>query len=227
MEQANALTPTENRLFQQLTKPETKLELALPDDASAKDLWRALEVCAKGHAFLDGWLYRLRPIIGKILLRFQENPQLYQELGYSDFNSFLDDGVTGVLGIKRSVRYEALQMARRWPDLDPDTFVKIGPKKMRILNEFASGENGNSRKLLAAATKMTVAEFQGMAEKQYAVTAEATVAVTIRIHTTKEIADQWREFVNKPAVHTYAASADHGRILEAMMISYETEIGNT
>lgn len=219
-----ALSPTENRLFQQLTKPETKLELALPDDATSKDLWKALEVCAKGHAFLDGWLYRLRPIIGKILLRFQENPALYHELGYKDFNDFLDKGVTETLGIKRSVRYEALQLARRWPSLDPDTFVKIGPKKMRILNEFVSGENGHTHRLIAAATKMTVAEFQGMAEKQYAVSAESTVAVTIRIHTTKEIADQWREFINKPEVHTYAASTDHGKILEAMMISFEREI---
>ncbi len=194
----------------------------IPANASAHDLWKVLSA----YGYLDKQLYRWRINIGRILIRFQENPELYQELGYSDFTDFMERGVEQTLGIRRSVRYEAMDLARRWGDtLTPDDFVAIGPKKIRILKAFDDG-GPKRQKLIEAAKTMTVAEFQQLAHEKFAVQPRSAVPVTIQIHTTKEISDRWREFVFSDRVSDYVGSSDHGRILEAMIICFEQEMEN-
>jgi len=216
-----ALAPAEKIILQRLTKPEPLPEVS--ENATASELWQTL----RAYAYLDKQLYRLRPLVGKILLRFQDNPELYKELGYADFTDFLERGVQETLGIRRSVRYEALQLARKWGDeISADDFAAIGPKKMRTLNEFANGKSNNRRKLIEAAKTMTVEAFAGMAREKFAVTTESVTSATIRIFTTQEIAERWAEFVANPGVQKHIDSADHGRILEAMIIAFEQEILN-
>lgn len=213
------LSPAEKSIVQSLIRQTDAPQL--PENASAQDLWKILS----GYGYLDKQLYRWRPLIGKILLRFQENPELYQELGYSSFTDFMERGVEGTLGIRRSVRYEAMDLARRWGDtLTPDDFVAIGPKKIRILKAFDDGQSTKRQKLIEAAKTMTVDEFQQMAQKKFAVQPLSATPVTIQIHTTKERADRWREFVFSDRVTNYVGSTDHGCILEAMIVCFEQEI---
>jgi hypothetical protein len=139
--QRTHLNQEEQELLKELLRPGASVEAVIPDDATPDQLWRTLDACVRGLNMLESRARRLHPIIGRILLIFQDKPSLYKDLGYETFSEFMEKGVYGTLGVHRSAAYVGKLVARDWPQLNPDRFAKIGPKKLEIISKFSKGND--------------------------------------------------------------------------------------
>ena len=128
------LSPSEHELLRELLRPGASIEAVIPEDADPKELWHVLDVCVGGLALIDARGTRLKFIIGKILVMFEQKPSLYKDLGYNTYTEFLRAGAYDTLGLHRTSAIEGKQAVQEWPQLTPDTYAQIGPKKINVLH---------------------------------------------------------------------------------------------
>ena len=211
------LSDREHALLKELLRPGVSIEAVIPDDADAEDLWRTLDACVRGLGLLEARICRLKPIIGRILLVFERKPSLYKSLGYEDYSTFMRKGVYDTLGLHRTSAYEGKLVARDWPQLSPDRYAEIGPKRLNILSKITSGRSSNAEAWLDAAKRMKVGEFREYAEQRGFIEKGETVGATITIQTNRSIFKQYRECFGDGRVHSVVGSKDHGDILQAMI----------
>jgi len=207
------------QLLKEILKPSIKIEAIIPEDATAEQLWETLRVCVAGYNLLSFKLDRLKPIIGKILVTFQNKPSLYKSLGYQTFEEFRKEGVGRKLGLGRTTLWETQIIARDWPQLveNPDLYTKIGRSKLMILSKFATGKDRNANHLLKMASEMSTTELRLHSEQRGYIQHGETQGATVVLHCAKDIADRWKEFSANPKVHQVVGSEKEGAILSAMM----------
>lgn len=210
------LSPEDRQLINEYLRPGAVIEAIIPKDPTSEQLWNTLSTCAKGVGYLQTRILRLRPIIGHILLLFQNTPSLYKDRGYRTFEDFLTKGVRGTLGLGRTTVYDALALARDWPQISPERFARIGPKSMNIIKSFARGDEANIEKYLKLGEEMGTGELRRWAESRGLVNPGETVPYTIEIHANIEIYKEWRDFINDPRVQSHAGKAPW-QILRAMV----------
>jgi len=214
----------ETKVLKAIMRQNPQLEVIIPPNSSAEELWRTMEICIKGLNWMTDGLCWLKPIIGRIMVRFEDKPSLYKELGYNTFHDFKFRGVAENLGCKKNWIYEALELARDWKQITPEQYVKIGPRKLQILSEFARGNSANAGALLQKAETMKVTEFRDWAEDSGNITVGSATPKTIHIHTTLEIYRFWEEFRKSEDIQAVYKTADPGKILERLMQSHYNEL---
>lgn len=210
------LNEQEQALLKELLRPGASIEAVIPPDAAPEHLWKTLDACVRGLGLLEARSTRLKFIVGKLLIIFENKPSLYKGLGYETFSEFITKGAYATLGLHKTSAYEG-KMAARWPQLTPDRYAKVGPKKMNILNHFMTGNNSNAEEWLKTAESMKVNELQQYVEQRGLLNNGETDAATIVIKTDKSIYSRYREVFEDGRVHHVVGSKDHGRILVAMM----------
>lgn len=211
------LNDAENALLRELLRPGAAIEAVIPADAAPEQLWRTLDACVRGLGLLEARSLRLKFIVGKLLLVFENRPSLYKELGYETYSDFMNKGAYEKLGLHRTSAYEG-RMAATWPQLTPDRYAgKLGPKKMNILNKFMGGGNSNAEEWLQAAESMKVGELKQYVEERSLIGRGETVGVTITIQTNLNVFQHWKSFCNDGRIHQVVGSKDHGQILKAMI----------
>lgn len=214
----NHLNAEQHALLRELLKPGAKVDALIPNDVLPSELWQILEACSHGLGKLYANITRLTPIIGQILMRFERQPSLYKDLGYQSFREFLRKGVYDELGLHHSAGYEALRLAKEWPQVTPDEYVKIGPKKFNIIAKTgATGKSSNARILLETAATMKVGEFRQYAEQRGLIAPGEATGATIMIPTNRVIYGFYRQVISDPKVHSVVGSKEPDQILKAMM----------
>ena len=218
------LNHEENMLLRELLRPGASIEVLIPPDAEPEDLWKTLDACVRGLGLLEARMCRLKPIIGRILLIFENKPSLYKALGYETYSAFLDNGVYGALGLHRTSAYEGKLVARDWPQIGPDRYAKaLGPKKIAILSKFVKGSSPNAESWLQTAESMKVGELREYVEQRGFIEAGETVGATITITTNRAIRGLYEEFFSDGRVHSKCGTKDRGKILEALIQSCSIE----
>jgi hypothetical protein len=211
------LKSEELRLLSEIMNPDSRIQVLESVGEDANRYWQQLSVCCQAMNRLNEARDKIRPIIGKLLLIAQKNPSLYRELGYGTFDQFLSEGVCGSLGLSRTDAYNAKRVASKFPSLTPEAVAEIGPVKLDILcRALPSEDDSRFEKAVALAKALPVEEFKN----KFLRTKDEIDSVTrstIAIRTTKEIAGQWKEFVNRDEVIAVCGTRDHGVILQCMM----------
>ncbi len=211
------LNAQENQLLKELLRPGASIEAVIPPDASPEDLWRTLDACVRGLRLLEARTLRLKPIIGKILLIFEQKPSLYKDLGFETYSDFMRKGVYDTLGLHHTSAYEGKLVARDWPQIDPDRYVKIGPKKLNILSKFATGRSPNAEALLQTVEKMKVPEARQYFEQRGFIERGETEGAVITITTNQAVYRHYKRFFGDSRVHEAVGSKDADKILEALI----------
>lgn len=211
------LNHEEQIILREALRPGADISVVIPDDASADELWRWLSICIRGTNMLEAKMRRLHPVIGRILLAFQNKPSLYKDLGYDTFTDFMEKGAYGVLGLSRSHAWLGKKVARDWPQLGPDRFARIGPKKIEILSKFSTGRSPNAELLLQAAERMKVPEFRQYVEQRGFIRPGESTGRVISFTTNGAIYDHFKEFFSDPRVQAKVGSKDYGEILEVLI----------
>ncbi len=211
------LTKNQQDLLKDLLRPNATVEAVIPNNAAPEEVWRTLEACVRGLNLLEERVCRLHPIIGRILLLFQEKPPLYRSLGYNTYTEFMQRGVYDTLGLHRASAYQGKLVARDWPQIGPDLYSQIGPKKMAILSKVTKGKSSNAAEWLEKAVSMKVEDLRQHVEEMGLITVGETNAVTITIQTNRAVSKHFKQVFNDGRVHSVVGSADWGKILEAML----------
>lgn len=204
-------------LLKELLKPGAKIEAIIPPDADAKTLFNALETCVRGLKILETRMYRLKPIIGRILLIFENKPSLYKSLGYETYTDFVRKGAYETFGLHPTSAYEGKMAARDWPQLNPDSYAAIGPKKLNVLSKFMKGSNSNAEQWLDTAKSMTVTELKHYVEERGLLAPGEADGATFSITTNRNRLAYFRKFFGDGRIHSVVGKKEADVILEAMI----------
>jgi len=213
-----SLEKDEHRLLKKLLDKREELINA----ASEEELDALLLVTSKAEAVLKTGISVLRPLMGKILLRMQENKK-HEELGYKTFDDFMTNGAQKLFGLPRSAAYGAKNIAKKFPTMSLEEHAQIGPEKMRIASRITDESDPGCKGILQKASEMTVEAFEDYAERTRSVTKESGRKSVVIIPCSQEQQQMWDELIADTDIHNAVDSSDPGRILEAMIEECRSE----
>ncbi len=212
------LNDQQSALLKELLRPGSSIEAAIPADATPEELWGALDACVRGLGMLEARINRLTPIIGRILMTFENKPSLYKDLGYDTYSDFMNRGVYALTGLHRSSAYIGKLAAREWPQLTPDRYVEIGPKKLEILSKFTNGNNSNAEMWLDTAKRSkSVTEFREYVETRGLLAPGEAVGATLMITTNRDRYKLFKAFFADGRIQSTVGSKSPDEILAAMI----------
>ena len=210
------LTDEERKILGMVLAQGVDMRLKIPPEAPEDELWRFLEACSRGLSYMTQRALMLRPIIGRILLMYQRTPSHYKGRGFQYFQDFLSH-LRELHGWSKTFAYDAMVLARDWPDLPPAEFAAIGPRKMNIIKTFAKGKDHNVAVVLDRAKSSTIKGFGDWAVETGRMESGEDTREVFEIHSTKAACRRFRKFFQDLHVHKHVDSADWGQILIALI----------
>jgi hypothetical protein len=217
------LNQQEHQLLTELLRPGTAITAVIPEDATAAELWTTLSACTHGLALLEMRVLRLKPIIGRVLMIFESKPSLHKSLGYDTYSEFLAKGVFEKLGLHRTSAYQGVLAAKHWPQLGPDQYAKVGPKRLEILSKFATGSSPNAAQWLETAASMTVTNFREYVEQRGFLQPGEALGTTFTIHTNLARAKVFKAFFTDGRIQSVVGSKEWDVVLECMIREFQQE----
>ena len=88
-EPETGLTTAEQTFIQGLIDPTTSIEAVVPAEVNPESFWHGLTICCRAMKLMRRMVERLRPVIGRMLVVAQQNPEVYQQKGYRTYEDFL------------------------------------------------------------------------------------------------------------------------------------------
>jgi hypothetical protein len=213
------LNEREHALLKELLRPGASIEAVIPADAPPSDLWKTLDACVRGLGLLEARICRLKPIIGRILVMFENKPSLYKDLGYETYSDFMKQGVYEKLGLHRTSAYEGKMVAQSWPQITPDRYAgKLGPKKMGIIAKTGiTGRSSNAEMILQTAESMSVRQFQAYVEQRGMLAHGEANGATFTIQTNLNRYALFKAFFADGRIQSVAGSKDADIIMECVI----------
>jgi hypothetical protein len=212
-----SLSHDEKQLLNEILSENTTVEVIVPKDSLDEVLWHQLSVCLRAAGFFQRASIRIRPIIGRIFAIIRQRPDMYKSKGYTSFNDFIKKYVYAHLGISRTIVYECLQIADKFPSLPLKDYDELGATKLKILSRFTNQTAPSHRRHIDKAKDMTITQFEEWASKQNLIDKGETRPAVITIPTDGAICAEWAKFANNGNIHKAAGAIGHGHILRAMM----------
>lgn len=216
--QLESLSNKEQTVIRELLDPRNTLEAVLPDNTPPETLINNLTICCRAVEYLRSTTDKLKPIIGRLLCLIQNNPQSYQSIGYTNFDEFITYKVSEELKLCRSEAYECMRIHRAMPNLvTPEVFREIGIVKLKLLTRVTKEGEPSCETWLSKARSMTISEFKSEIVKQGLAAKGELQGAVIIINTIKEIADEWKSFLEDADIQAFVGTKDAGIILKSLM----------
>jgi hypothetical protein len=214
-----SLTSQEHKLLENFLEPTAELQVLIPHSPEDLDIaWDQLSVCLRTMAYAERVSTMLKPVIGRFLMIAQENPEFYLRKGFPNYDKFLTNYVTPLLGLKRSALYECRMIAKNLPDLTSQEYYALGPTKAKDLAAVTKSSNSDFPELMKTANDMTVMEFKKFLEEKKLREAGETIPVVIVIQANEKVEKMWKEFIGMPEVHSKVGTENPGTILEHLIM---------
>lgn len=198
-------------ILRDMLRSDAAPQAILPEGCNAQHFWDRLDVLSKALSGAKILEIRLRPLLGRILLLAQQNPEYYTSRGFRSFDKFVES--LRIFGIKRSTAYHAKNTAERMPSLTPSEFEAIGVEKANVLVRFTDDSKPSFREHYERALSMSVDDFTRDAEKRGLINPGEADQGVIKIYTTQEIKEHWDDFASGILAQNKCTTADHGVIL--------------
>lgn len=211
------LSHDEDRLLKTIFAEDSTVEVIVPADSEGEVLWHQLSVCLRAAGFFQKASIRIRPIIGRIFAIIRQRPEIYKMKGYTSFDHFIKQYVYVHLGISRTIVYECLQVAEKFPSLPMKDYDELGATKLKMLGRFTDQTAPSHRKYIEKAKGMTITQFEGWATKQHLIEKGETSPAVITIPTDAAICAEWEKFARNGNIHKAAGAIAPGHVLRAMM----------
>jgi hypothetical protein len=216
------LTPAQKGLVQKLVKATGDLKEVIPDDLEPEKINASLEACCTMASNLDEAQGTLKPIIGRLLILAQRNPETFEKLGCKSFEDYCTL-ISKKTGRCRSNLREAMFLQKKWSDLPAEEYKRIGITKLLLVAKFTSQSETGHKKILNEVAKKTIDEAkEWVVEKGYLDKGE-TSGATLTITGSKKDIKEIREFLNREDIQAAAGTSDFAKILIAMTQEVESE----
>lgn len=217
---AKPLTPKEQELLRQLTKPGATVSMVVPAEIDEKEWYSTASVVCRAVRRAQAMEQSSMAVLGKLLQIAQDTPTIYTNGQFENFETFLKGHVEKEWGIGRSTAYEAMNIAKRWGHLSINQVATIPRDSWKILNK-AVPKGDETKKmatgLIEKAAAVQPKELRLHCEKRGLVNPGETVGAFIHFPTNQEIAGLWREFTEDARIQAYCESGDKGIILMRMI----------
>lgn len=102
---AAVLTADEQAIVRELLSTTRSGSEVIPDDIAPEELWRYLSATCKGVRRVEDAKSRLKFFLGRMLVKLQSHPQLFEAQGYTTFNDFVTYGLEKLFGVSRNEGY--------------------------------------------------------------------------------------------------------------------------
>ena len=217
----------EEVILAELLRDGASISTIIPDDVDSATLWESFSLCCNTFTKLQRSVFRLGIVIGRMLLVYHDNPQRFIELGYPKWENFLADKIRPAVGIGRSWAFNAMRIAKRWPQLTLEDYERTGMAKLLLLCRFTDGTSSNGAKWLEAAKTHTETELKQLIAESGECPLEELQFARIEIVTSKAVAETWLDFVSMPEIQAKCGTADPGEILRCAVAECMAEWLNT
>jgi hypothetical protein len=175
-----------------------QINLDIPADATLTQVEETLQIVVTGYGQLVAAAERLKPIIGRILV-VVDTRRLWVTT-HTGFTEYLNS-LSARFGLARQTAFEALRIARKFPDLTQAEYAKYGASRLLLAAGITDSTDPEHRNILDQLSKMTVQEGRDKLKaarnklKQGALlNGEAPPeVVTVTIKTIASVRDRWQQ----------------------------------
>lgn len=210
------LSATDRAIIDGLTQDHLTPWQILPDSTPFMQILPTLELCCGTLDNIELTKRKITPLVGRLMILVQLNPEVHHRLGYTSFNKFCRNHMAK-LGYARPSVYLAMYLVKLNPALTLGDWVKIGIDRIKDLSKFCKADDPSYDKYLHAARTMNFHEWQGFLARQGMIQAGDTQRVPVVFAATKTVSQIRQKFMDDPRVHEVVGSSDQGRIEEAMV----------
>jgi hypothetical protein len=214
-----SMTPEEESLLKTLTKPDTAVEVLLPDTMDKKEWSFHTSTVCRAYVRAEVAQAKLLPVIGRLLdFAKQHKAEIWEK--FESWEAFMEAEVYDKFGIGRSTAYEALQMAHRLPHMSVGELQAIPRRNIKIaLQAIPKGDEkkGPSKTLLAKAAELSEADLRDFCESKGYLEPNTTQGGYIKIPASKKVIKMWEKFIADPQIQAVCGSPIVGDILERML----------
>lgn len=180
-----------------------EMSLHIPEDATLPQVEETLTVCIGGYKSLTEAAEKLKPFIGRLLLVIKTRT-LFKP-GFKDFTDYVDQVIVRKMGMSSTNAFEALRIARAFPNMDATAFARYGASRLLLATQATKEADPNHKAILEESLRMTVAEFkqnilaakaQATGDAGAAVDTSVPMHVSVSIKCTPDLRDRWQALLN-------------------------------
>jgi hypothetical protein len=207
----------DSQLLDTLLRPETNgLEFTAKSLIDTTDIWECLGMFARTMATIRAAKEKLAPLLGRLLLKIHDHPELYNDRGHKTFEAFVV-WLKSEYGLSRTDSYDCMAIVRGYPDLPLEQYGRIGKARMRILVMFSKATDPSAAKYLQRAETMKLQDFRSWAEQQNLIEKGEDQGAVIVIPCCRQVEHFWKLVCRSPEVQAHIGSSDPGKILDACL----------
>lgn len=213
---SSALSNEERALLGAMLSKDEKIDVAIPEEVTVEDLWKALDVCSKVLADVRRAGTQLKLLVGRALVIMQKHPEIWESRGFRSFDAFMTDkdGLPKITGISRPELYKAKGIAEKWPTISMGEYRTIGFSRLAVISSVVSEGDSNSRFWIEAAKENTVLDLKEMVYRSDNQIPRGSLdRDVLMIPMARDLKEQILEFTKKPTSKAKCESDDPGVIL--------------
>lgn len=213
------LTQDERVVLAGLLNRDDRVDLAIPDEMDARELWRTLEICSRVFLRVRHASGQLKLLIGRALHVIHNTPDVYKSRGFSSFDDFMtrEDGLPRLTGISRAELYKAKSVAASLgPQTNMDDIREIGSfTKLQLIAGYTEAGSNEQNALMEAAKHETIQQLkERIARSELQVEVEDLTWDVLQVNVTRAQKQQIWSFISNPQVKAYCESEAPGVILQ-------------
>lgn len=215
------LSPSEKALLGNLLAKSSTIDAIIPDTIEdSKRFLDSLGVALRLYTNLDTAAGKLKPVIGRMLHVIKNNPPVYKELGYANFEAFCAAEVYGKYGLSRASFWEAKRLYEAFPKLTLEEYAAAGVTKLTLAaKHMASGSNVST--IVEKAKALNVQEFAAWVGTRTSTNGtDRSGAIYALSGSRREIGDI-RKFCSDPEIMSYCECSSAAGVILAMIAEVE------
>ena len=215
-----SLTNQERMILSALLKRDDRVDLAIPDDMDAMELWRTLDICSRVFVRVRHANGQLKLLIGRALLVIQNTPEVFKSRGFTSFDQFMsntDKGLPSITGISRAELFKAKSVAASMgPETNLEDIRDIGSfTKIQLVAGYTEAGSDKQKEYVAFAKTSTIQQLrEKIAADGNGVTEADLEYDLLQVSCTKAQKKFLQQFLTNPRVKAYCQKEDAGSILE-------------
>lgn len=212
------LTKKDDTYVNEILKEKGELAISVPENLPAESILSGIRACVKWLNRADRVSYKLKPVLGRLMILAKKNPDVYKAAGYKTYTEFLKTELEEKFHISHSSLYEIAKVIKTFPNLTLEQYGKIPTASLLLLAKFTDYTRADHKKLLLKASEMTFDKLkEWVVEKGYLDKSDVESGATFSLTGSRTAVGRFTKFFKDKRVVAYCESDNWGKILDAMI----------
>jgi hypothetical protein len=225
--QPESLSSDERNLIGALLVTNDRVDVAIPQGMTADSLWEAFSLCCKVYSRVKRAQSQIKLLIGRALILIKDTPEIYTRCGFSSFDRFMSDELTGlpaITQISRSELYKAKTIAETFPTLSLGDSREMGFTKLSMIAQVTRESDSDSGDWVQKAKDLTIPELKKEIYRSDKQIPEGSLDWdVVQFQVTKDQKERIESFLADETIQGYCQGKAPGLIFERMISECEGE----